>query len=399
MIRPLTLTLTLTLTIVLASCQERLTQPGECPELCPGGTPEVLEEVLEAIPQLDSTFTGYADRGSGAVLLVSSGVPTSVDTNVAVVVFEPRPDPFLFRDTLRTYTVDSIRLGVGLIARDTAVNNLRFELYRLPATLDTTAISYAGVRPLLMNAALVATIAVPDSALRGPQTLMLRGAEVNALTFAPDDGNRLRLGIAVVGDAPTGARIGQRNSAVPVTFESFVTPIAPSTVTQVLEVSPAFDSYASRIEPVPPLDLLSIGGTPASRSLIRFSLPLRLRDSASVVRATLELVPAEPIRGLPNDPGTLEVRALTTDLGAKSPTSPVSLSTRSLPAGAAGTIEVEIGPLVRLWQGPNGLPSTLLLQVGPEAATFTEGAFGSTRLGTVPRLRLEYLRAFPFERP
>ena len=32
-------------------CQERLTQPGECPELCPGGTPEVLEEILEAAPR------------------------------------------------------------------------------------------------------------------------------------------------------------------------------------------------------------------------------------------------------------------------------------------------------------------------------------------------------------
>src|SRR5687768_14422930 len=131
---------------VLAGCQERLTQPGECPELCPGGTPEVIEEILVATPGLDSAFSGYADRGSAQVLLVSRGVPAAPDTNIAVVVFAPRPTEVQFAGSARSYTVDSIRLGVGLIARDTAVNNLRFEVYRLPPTLDTTALTYVGVR-------------------------------------------------------------------------------------------------------------------------------------------------------------------------------------------------------------------------------------------------------------
>ena len=383
--------------IALAGCQERLTQPGECPALCPGGVPEVVEEVLEAAPQLDSTFSGYAERGQAQVLLVSSGVPSDADTNFAVLVFNPRPDEIRFRDTLRSYTIDSIRLGIGLIARDTAVNNLRFELYRLPPTLDTAALSYDGIRPLFGPAA--AVIAVPDTALRGPQTVMLRGAELAPLALAPEDGGRLRLGVRAVGDSPTGARIGQRNSMVPATFETFVTPVAENPTVQQIVVTLEFDSYVSRLNPVPGPDLLAAGGVPASRSVVRFALPLRIRDSASVVRATLELVPTEPVRGLPNDPGTLEVRTLTTDLGAKSPTDPSSLSTRSLAANAAGTIEVEIGRLVRFWQGTNGRPSALMLQMSPEAGTFTEASFGSTRLGTPPRLRIEYLRAFPFERP
>jgi len=390
--------LRLPLALALASCQERLTQPGECPELCPGGTPEVLEEVLEALPGLDSTFTGYADRGSAQVLFVSSGIPTLADTNIAVVVFAPRPDEIRFRDTLRAYTVDSIRLGVGLIARDTAVVDLRFEVFRLPATLDTTSLTYAGVRPLLTAPALVATIAVPDSALRGPQSVTLRGAEVNPLALAPEDAGRLRIAVTAVAGVPTGARIGQRASLVPASFESFVTPIVDNTAAQAIDVLPEFDTYVSSVNPVPDPELLTVGGVPSSRSLIRFALPRQLRDSASVVRATLELVPAQPIRGLPNDPGRLEVRTVTTDLGAKSPVSPISL-TKVLDANATSTFEVEIGQLVRLWQGPNGLPSTLELQISPEAGTFTEAAFGSTRVGTTPRIRLEFLRAFPFERP
>jgi hypothetical protein len=387
----------LAVAIALVGCQERLTQPGECPALCPGGIPEVIEEVLEATPQLDSTFTGYAERGSAQVLLVSSGVPSVADTNFAVFVFAPRPDEIRFRDTLRSYTVDSIRLGIGLIARDTAVNNLSFELYRLPATLDTTALTYDGIRPLFGPVA--ARVVVPDSALRGPQTVMLRGADLAPLALAPEDGGRLRLGVRVVGERDTGTRIGQRTSLVPATFETFVTPIVDNTAVQEIEVGVEFDTYVSRINPVPGPDLLAAGGVPASRSLIRFPLPLRIRDSASVVRATLELVPAEPVRGLPNDPGTLEVRTLTTDLGAKSPTNPLTLSSRSLAAGATGTVEVEIGQLVRLWQGTSGQPPTLMLQISPEAGTFTEASFGSTRIGTAPRIRIEYLRAFPFERP
>ncbi|HEU5170287.1 MAG TPA: hypothetical protein VFU46_07105, partial [Gemmatimonadales bacterium] len=185
--------LTLALAVALGACQEQLTQPGQCPELCPGGIPDVIEEVIDAAPGLDSAFVGYAQRGDGQVLLVSAGIPSPADTNLAVVVFAPRPDSIRFRDTLRTYTVDSIRLGVGLIARDTLVRNLRFDLYRLPATLDTTALTFASVSPLVAPGSLVASIAVPDTARRGPQTVMLRGAEVDPLALGTADGGRLRL--------------------------------------------------------------------------------------------------------------------------------------------------------------------------------------------------------------
>ena len=383
-----------------AACQERLTQPGECPALCPGGVPEVLQEILEAAPGLDSTFTGYAERGAGAALLVSGGVPTAADTNIPVVVFTPRAATTTLRDTTWEYTIDSIRLGVGMIARDTAMRNVRFELYRLPATLDTTTLDYAGVRALLTPAALVATIPVADTATRGAQTIVLRDAATLApLALGPDDGGRLRLGINIVGDGPTGARLGSRGSVLPATFESFIRPNAPNTVNQELDVPVEFDTYVSSVNPVPGPDLLTVGGTPASRSLIRFTLPARLRDSASIIRATLELSPVEPVRGLPNDPGNLEVRVLTADLGAKSPTNPNVLSGKALAAGTAGTVEVEIGSLVRLWQGAFALPSALMLQVSPEAATFSEATFGSTRSGSVARIRLEYLRAFPFQTP
>ena len=164
----------------LSGCQERLTQPGQCPELCPGGTPEVIEEILVATPGLDSAFTGYADRGSAQVLLVSRGVPAAPDTNIAVVVFAPRPTEIQFAGAARSYTVDSIRLGVGLIARDTAVDNLRFEVYRLPPTLDTTALTYVGVRSELSDASFITNIPVPDSQLAVHHVVLRHHADPGA---------------------------------------------------------------------------------------------------------------------------------------------------------------------------------------------------------------------------
>ena len=45
--------------LLLGGCQEKLTSPGDCPALCPGGSPQVVDEILSAIPGSDSSFVGY----------------------------------------------------------------------------------------------------------------------------------------------------------------------------------------------------------------------------------------------------------------------------------------------------------------------------------------------------
>ena len=90
----------LAISAIVAACSEELTQPGQCPELCPGGTPQGQEEVLTVLPDQDSTFTGYTAREDGTVMLIGSGVPTTADTSVGVVVFKPRPTTVSLRDTL-----------------------------------------------------------------------------------------------------------------------------------------------------------------------------------------------------------------------------------------------------------------------------------------------------------
>ena len=101
---------TLALTAGLTACSEQLTQPGQCPELCPGGTPQGQEVILTALTNSDSTFTGYTERASGSLMLIGSGIPTLADTSYGVLKFAARSDSILFRDTLRSYVIDSVRI-------------------------------------------------------------------------------------------------------------------------------------------------------------------------------------------------------------------------------------------------------------------------------------------------
>ncbi len=397
--RRLALTPVLVLVLVLAACQERLTQPGECPELCPGGgPPAVIEEVLDAIPGLDSTFSGFVERNAVATLLISSGVPEISDTARGVLVFGPVPDSIRFRDTLRSYVVDSVLLAIAVRARDTLVDGLVLDLYRLPGNLDTTTVDYANTAASFAPPGLIATIPVADTLRTGTAETMLRGADVARVALTEADNDRLAIGVVPRAPSPTGARLGAED-VVPARVQLFVTPVVENTTTQNIELSIEFDTYVTNYASVPDPNLLSAGSTPSARSLIRFPFPQRLRDSAAIVRATLTLGPVRPIRGLPNDPGAVTVLALTADLGAKSPVEEVAGAQQSLVAGSSDPVEVEITRLAQAWQGPNGRPPAVFLRIVPEAATFTEATFGSTRAGTIPRIRLEYLRAFPFERP
>jgi len=169
--------------------------------------------------------------------------------------------------------------------------------------------------------------------------------------------------------------------------------------------TPTFNSFVTPPQPVPDTTLLVVGGEPSSRALLRFELPLHIRDSATIVRATLELTPVVPISGLPTDPARLQARAVLADLGAKSPVSSAfgRVPVDTLDPGTT-SVNLEAVRLVELWLGATPRPSSLVLSLAPdlEAASFSRPVFYSTRAAdsTVrPRLRISYLRAFPFENP
>ena len=406
----------LLLAAVVTACQERLTSPAECPALCPGGSAQVFDTVIPAQALRDSSFpafadraNGYVDRGQGVALLASNGFAASEDR--AIYRFTPRSESIPVRDTLRSYTVDSVLLGLTLVARDTLVNGLKVYLYRLPAAVDSTR-TFTDIEPLLTDASLIDSVAVPDSVNTGAINAILRGPDVAEVALPAGGDSVLAIGVRIAAESPTGIRLGSLASHGAAVFTRYVTVDVPDTGavrSQVLNLPTTFNTFVTQA-PVEPVDsLLTVGSEPASRALIRFALSNEFLDSATIVRATLELTPVRPIISLPTDPSVLQTIAVVGDLGAKSPLVD-TLDTRftlrdTLPPVQSDTLQVEVTRIVQFWQASRSRPQSVFLRMVPEAATFARAVFFSTRshvpgdLLVAPRLRIAYQRSFPFENP
>lgn len=395
----------LALVASLSGCQEKLTAPADCPALCPGGQPVVYDEIFTPIPGADSSFRGYVQPHQAPALLASNGLLGFEER--ALIRFGRRQDSISVRDTLRAYTIDSVAFNLTLVTRDTTLTGLQVLLYRIPQAIDSTA-TFAGTAPGFAPESLIATISVPDTLKRGTLRTIFQGPDLSRVQIAPGDSGQLALGVRIASTTPTGVRLGALASGTPALFTTYVTADIPDTGTaklRTIALGPAFNTGVSEIPVVDDPALLAVGGAPSARSLLRFSLPSRIRDSATIVRATLELTAVAPLMGLPTIPDTMAARALLADVGAKSP---VNSSAGRVPLdtleGGATTVSFEVVRLVELWLGNTTRPSALMLSMTPslEAASFTRPFFYSSRAADPavrPRLHISYLLSFPFETP
>jgi hypothetical protein len=392
--------------VLLAGCEEKLTSPGNCPALCPGGEPQVFDDVISPIIGADSSFRGYIQPYSSPALLVSNGLLGFEERGV--IRFSRRPDSVGVRDTLRAYTVDSVALGLTVVARDTSLNGVQVELYRLPPLIDSTT-TYAALDPAFVAPNLVATINLPDTLNFGSIRTVLQGTDLAKVVIPPADSGVLALGVRVLSPTPTGLRLGSIVAGTSATFVTYATLDVPDTGTaklRTLALSAQFNSSLPAVQQPDDSTLLAVGGEPSARALLRFALPPRIRDSATIVRATLELTPVTTITGLPSDPVRLQARTVLADLGAKSPVGSAAgrVPADTLPAGTSGTVNMEAVRLVQLWQGTPNRPNSLILSLAPEleSASFSSPVFYSTRAADPavrPRLHISYLLSFPFENP
>jgi hypothetical protein len=391
--------------VAVSGCQEKLTAPADCPALCPGGKPVIYDTVFTAITGADSSFRGYLQPHQAAALLASDGLLGFEER--ALVKFLRRSDSVSVRDTLRMYTIDSVAFTFTLVARDTTLAGLQVLLYRIPQAIDSTT-TFAGVAPAFAPESLIATISVPDTLKRGSVRTVLQGVDLSRVQIAPADSGRLALGVRLASPTPTGVRLGALASGTGAQFTTYVTADIPDTGTaklRTLALGSAFNTFVSDAPAVDDTTMLAVGGEPSARALLRFSIPERIRDSATIVRATIELTPVTPIAGLPTDPGRMAARALLADVGAKSP---VNSSAGRVPVDTlelgTTTVSLEAVRLVELWIGETTRPSALTLSMAPEleAASFTRPVFYSSRAADPavrPRLHISYLLSFPFENP
>ena len=387
--------------LALIACQEKLTSPGGCPELCPSDNLVIEDIVLDA--QLDSTFTGFLGAGDGSRLLLANGL--GGEDYISVVRFARRSDSITVRDTIRPFAIDSVLLTVNVEGRDPAVTGLTLEVYKLPPSIALDAsTTHAEVAAALLPERRIRVVPIPDDFASGPLRMMFAGSELEEIAFAPEDDNVLRLAFRLVAPTPTGLLLA--SSATGSTGPGFITftrvALPDTTVRQPLPRIVQFQtSLDATPSPAPSPDLLTVGGAPSSRAILRFALPARIRDSAEIIRATLQLVPVAPFSGMVGDSASIDTRGVFSDLGAKSPrisSSDVLIVRQRVVAGSTDTLFLEVTPVVRLWASDPAPPAALFLALDPEAASFTLAQFGSSRTPDArPTLRITYALPYPFE--
>jgi len=387
--------------LLLAGCQEKLAAPADCPDLCPGGY-DVREDTLFALPGGDSAYVGYLNAGQGSSLRVSWQFPVSEDR--AAFKFARRTDSLTVNGVLKPYTLDSIALEISLGYRDTLVTGLKVFLYRLPATVDSTT-TFAEIDGAFVPSAIVDSFMVDDSVVNKRLRVVYSGADTAKLSIPAADSAVLALGVQIRADQGTGVRIGgaAAGSGAP-SFINYVKLANSDTTTIDRIISPAiqFNTFVSQTPQTVDPDLLTLGGVPSARALMRFPWPVRLRDSATLVRATLQLIPSSPVVGLGDDTAFVIARPVIADFGGKSPAVTDVTFTSSVPVlpGASDTVSLEVRRQLTSWQGARPVPPALTLQLSPEVSSFTRVLFGTSRTpGFVPRIIVTYALKFPFGEP
>jgi hypothetical protein len=365
-------------------CTEDLFAPGvgACPAFCPPEQVAVVDTMLLDAVLADSAYRGYVlPHEAGAMQLVADP-GGALPTSRVIVRYLPFAERLLLRagdtTTGAVLATDSFGIRVSVQARGGAGLELAF--YRLPVTVDTST-AFGDLDPYFADSTRLAIVALPDTLTADSVTARFaadafptldadgRAAAVGVELRAVDRGFVL-LGSLEGADAPIVTRYVQLDSA-------------GVSVPRVEGKLPAVDAFVAPDVPPPSADLLRVGGAPSARSLLRFTLPPRILDSSTVVRATLILVPAAPAVGAPGDTLHLLAQGVSVDVGAKSPLIPVAEDTVlvqrvAVPVGVADTVRLDITTLVLAWAADSTRPRSIMVRAVPEGGAFAEGLFGSS---------------------
>jgi hypothetical protein len=376
--------------VLLGACQERLSQPSDCPTLCPGTGLTVRDTVIEALQDRDSVFTGYRAATERTALLTSDGLAAGEARTF--LVYPRRSDSIVVDGVYMRYTVDSVVFVFTLVGRDTAAKDLRVLLHRISAEFDTAS-TFAEVDAAMSPATVVDSGVVADT-LRSGHALRVRleGEALDRLAV-PEEDSLFGIGVRVRGDRATGLRFSSSvGLAGGPQFATYVRVDVADTARQrqTVVLGSVSDNYVLDAAPPDPA-ALSVGGPMAARALIRFPVPEVLRDSTNVLRATLELTPLGPLHGLPTDTTRLEVIGVLADVGAKSPVIGSLRTATILPVGGSDLVVSDVRAAVQSWLATDGPPAALFLAVSPEGGSFLRPVFHSSRSGPDrPRIRITY---------
>ena len=281
----------------VGACSEKLEGGASCPVLCPQQQIDLKDTLIEPVI-VDSTRADFSPIGEESELLLTARGDT-FETRV-VMRFDSLPrfyfKPAAPNDTVFITAADSARLRVRLdtvtlsegIGSPTAP--VTVEAYDVDAIADTTT---ADLLPLFTSARLLGSKTFAPESLKDTLEIPIASATVaNRITQR----THLRLGLKLV--SGKSAQLRLLTNAATVLFKpaadttlsaSLLSATPPDSALATLRANLAdFVIVARGNDPLPPATI-GIGGYPARRTYMRFSLPSHIVDSSTVVRASLIL--------------------------------------------------------------------------------------------------------------
>ena len=412
------------LALSATACTEHLAAPGLCPTYCPSDSLAVRDTILRAAISRDTAYGrpyGYVNAASAPYLLA--------DTVPGVRGSHPifRTPPIGTRSLIGSETttgavigVDSLYLFLTIPQRDTATHDLAVALYELPHDIDSTTtfaaltapFSAPPVRAVNVDTLLAQpghkdpasgdSIIVDSTSTRITLALRLDSADA---PYSTADSGTLAFGVRV--SAAANAHVEFASSELSalgprvnwyVKYDSLGI-VAHKLIPVSLTGGRGFDGFVFDPPPPPLNGTLVVGSVPAARSVLRVTLPRAIRDSATIVRATLELIPAALPQGLAADSFDLVAQAVLADFGAKSPLDALHVDTTRIYIAPTDTVRVEVTNILRFWASDTLIATTLVLRQAPEGADLAEIRFyPSSDPVRRPLLRVTYTPHFPFGR-
>lgn len=397
--------------VLLTSCSEELTAPGNCPDYCSPYALTMIDTVLtDAIAQ-DSSFgrpVGYVSPHDAVAL-----VATSVPGRESRPIFRTLPIPsrvVIDNDTATGVVVgvDSLRLTLTIVHRDTAAHNLTLALYALPLSIDSATafhdLDAAFAGPVVRSINLDSLLAKPG--LKDPVTgdsvdveiltnriTLIIGLDSAQAPLVVADSGKLAFGIRVSADSLASVSLG---TSPDVTWFLSADSLGLKTVHRVRQAQASFDSFVFDPPAQPIGSSLVVGGVPSARTMLRMALPRVIRDSSRVIRATLLFVSAAPLEGSAADSFPVIAYPVIADFGAKSPLSPLRNDTTWITIAPHDTVRIEVTNVLTLWTVDPRQQPTLMLVQRPEGAVFAELRFHSSAdFALRPMLHITYAPRYP----
>lgn len=415
------------LVMAAGACSEEFSGGAACPVLCPESEFEIVNDTLDAVVVLDTTVRGYPLPGgeSRLTLLQRFG---SGDTAITagIVRFDALPAYVpVGTDSILVAKVDSAVLRLAVVSGTIDTLSGRDTLQRVPVTIevydvDTTASDFdtAAVRARFRPSTLIGSYTVRRDSL--PDSIFVR-LDTSAIRRNVQAG-RLRVGLRIRSDLSMQVPIVSTNGGGPL-FLRFWARAGADTVTRTVSPSsspagaggdvPALADYliVLRGTPAPPPpQVIAVGGLPAQRAYIRLTLPSRLVDSVTVVRAALVLTQA-PLRGRTDDTVRTAVQANISVARDLLDVGRAALLVQAMPGLVeqvrapqdSGLVRFELAGTIPTWrQNPEDeLPRVIVLRSSREGQFPSEFYFYSSEApaNLRPRIEISYVPRVDFSLP